>query len=148
MNADARSLRGRLFIAAQHLLPQHLLSRLLGVLASSRFQPLKDWLIRRFIAHFAVDMSEAAEPDPAVYPHFNAFFTRALREGMRPVDAAPQVLTSPADGAVVPVAPPAPGRLLGAAAVGCWRRRWCLQRCRRRGLATMPHRSAVVTRVR
>jgi phosphatidylserine decarboxylase len=114
MNADARSLRDRLFIAAQHLLPQHLLSRLLGVLAGSRFQPLKDWLIRRFIAHFAVDMSEAAEPDPAVYPHFNAFFTRALREGMRPVDAAPHALTSPADGAVSQLGAIEDGRIFQA----------------------------------
>ena len=114
MNADARSLRDRLFIALQHLLPQHLLSRGLGVLANSRLQPLKDWLIRRFIAHFAVDMSEAAEPDPAVYPHFNAFFTRALRDGTRPVDAAPQALTSPADGAVSQLGAIEDGRIFQA----------------------------------
>ena len=100
MTADTRSLRDRLFIALQHLLPQHLLSRALGLLATSRLQPLKDFLVRRFIAHFAVDMSEAAEPDPAVYPHFNAFFTRALREGARPLDGAADALVSPADGAV------------------------------------------------
>ena len=100
MTADTRSLRDRLFIALQHLLPLHLLSRALGLLATSRLQPLKDFLVRRFIAHFAVDMSEAAEPDPAVYPHFNAFFTRALREGARPLDGAADALVSPADGAV------------------------------------------------
>ena len=100
MTADTRSLRDRLFIALQHQLPQHLLSRALGLLATSRLQPLKDFLVRRFIAHFAVDMSEAAEPDPAVYPHFNAFFTRALREGARPLDGAADALVSPADGAV------------------------------------------------
>jgi phosphatidylserine decarboxylase len=114
MNADARSLRERLFIAMQHLLPQHLLSRLTGVLARSGFQPLKDWLIRRFIAHFAVDMSEAAEPDPGAYPHFNAFFTRALREGMRPVDAAPRAITSPADGAVSQLGAIEDGRMFQA----------------------------------
>ena len=114
MNADARSLRERLFIAMQHLLPQHLLSRLTGMLASSGFQPLKDWLIRRFIAHFAVDMSEAAEPDPGAYPHFNAFFTRALREGMRPVDAAPRAITSPADGAVSQLGAIEDGRMFQA----------------------------------
>ena len=114
MNADARSLRERLFIALQHLLPQHLLSRGAAVLAHSRLQPLKDWLIRRFIAHFAVDMSEAAEPDPGAYPHFNAFFTRALREGMRPVDAAPRAITSPADGAVSQLGAIEDGRMFQA----------------------------------
>ena len=55
MNADARSLRDRLFIAAQHLLPQHLLSRLLGVLAGSRFQPLKDWLKKKPVPGYYAD---------------------------------------------------------------------------------------------
>jgi phosphatidylserine decarboxylase len=32
--------------------------------------------------------------------HFNAFFTRALRPGARPVDSADEALSSPADGAV------------------------------------------------
>ncbi|MFV0279075.1 MAG: archaetidylserine decarboxylase [Parahaliea sp.] len=88
-----------LFIALQHLIPQHLLSRLAGALAELR-QPLwlKDWIIRRFISHFRVDMSEAADPRPDSYDNFNAFFTRALRAGARPIAGAPVVC--PADGAI------------------------------------------------
>ncbi|GAB3275114.1 archaetidylserine decarboxylase [Parahaliea aestuarii] len=88
-----------LFIAFQHLIPQHLLSRFVGWLAERRSPRwLKNWVIRRFIAHFDVDMGEAAEPDPERYGNFNAFFTRALRDGARPLAEAP--LVCPADGAI------------------------------------------------
>ncbi len=90
----------RVFIALQHVLPQHLLSRLTGYLAASRIAVLKDFLIRRFIAAFAVDMREALDPDPASYANFNAFFTRALAPGARPLDHAPEAMVSPADGAI------------------------------------------------
>ena len=114
MTTDPRPLRDRAFIALQYLLPQHLLSRLLGVLATSRLQPLKDFLIRRFIDTFAVDMSEAAEPNPAAYPHFNAFFTRALRPGERPVDGDAAAVVSPADGAVSQLGAIEDGRIFQA----------------------------------
>jgi phosphatidylserine decarboxylase len=104
----------RAFVIVQHLLPQHALSRLTGWLARSRIGPLKDWLIRRFIAAFRVDMSEAAEPDPRAYPCFNAFFTRALREGARPVDTGEGVLVSPADGAVSEAGAITGGRIVQA----------------------------------
>ena len=54
--------------------------------------------IRRFIARYGVDMSEAAQPDPAAYATFNDFFTRALRPGARPLAAAD--LVCPVDGAI------------------------------------------------
>ncbi|MFV0477876.1 MAG: archaetidylserine decarboxylase [Parahaliea sp.] len=88
-----------LFILLQHLLPQHLLSRVVGALAELRHpQWLKNWLIARFAAHFKVDMSEAAESDLHSYDNFNHFFTRALREGARPVVDADVVC--PADGVI------------------------------------------------
>jgi phosphatidylserine decarboxylase len=89
-----------LFILFQHCVPQHLLSRLVGKLAASEALWLKDLLIRRFIARFGVDMSEAAEPDPARYASFNAFFTRELRDGVRPQDNDARAVLSPADGAI------------------------------------------------
>ncbi len=54
--------------------------------------------IRRFIARYGVDMTEAAEADPAAYPTFNDFFGRALRPGARPLAAADRVC--PVDGAI------------------------------------------------
>tara|TARA_B100000212_G_C27248574_1_gene479186 strand:- start:161 stop:859 length:699 start_codon:yes stop_codon:yes gene_type:complete len=44
-------------------------------------------------------MDEVAEPSLDAYAHFNAFFTRALREGIRPL-AGYGHIASPADGTV------------------------------------------------
>lgn len=60
-------------------------------------------------------MSEAAEPASA-YPTFNAFFTRALRPGARPLADAGRFILSPADGAVSQVGPVAKGRIVQAKA--------------------------------
>jgi phosphatidylserine decarboxylase len=90
----------QLFIVLQHLLPQHLLSRLTGWLADCEIPWLKDFLIKLFAGHFKVNMAEAAEPELVSYPSFNAFFTRALQDGARPIDANPTLVTCPADGAI------------------------------------------------
>ncbi len=90
----------RLFIALQYLLPQHALSRLTGWLAETRIGWLKDILIRMFASRFRVDMTEALEPDLAGYENFNAFFTRALLEGARPIEGDANSIVCPADGAV------------------------------------------------
>ena len=73
-----------LAVTAQHLLPKRLLTQLAGWLAR-RPGPHAPFLIRRFIARYKVDMSEAANPDIASYATFNDFFARALREGARPL---------------------------------------------------------------
>ncbi len=89
----------KIFILFQHLVPQHLLSRCTGFLARLRGPEwLKNWLIRQFIRHFGVDMSEAAEPDYTRYACFNEFFTRPLRDGTRPLADAD--VLCPADGAI------------------------------------------------
>ena len=90
----------RLFVGLQYLLPQHLLSRAVHWLARSRLGWVKNALIDNFIVNYRPDLSEAEESDPRKYESFNAFFTRALRAGARPVDAAPGALVSPVDGTV------------------------------------------------
>ncbi len=87
-----------LAIQAQHLLPKLLLTRLMGRLAGARGGALTTAVIRRFIAHYGVDMAEAAEPRPEAYDTFNAFFTRALQPGARPI--APADLVCPVDAAI------------------------------------------------
>ncbi|MEX0943047.1 MAG: archaetidylserine decarboxylase [Pseudomonadales bacterium] len=87
----------QLFILLQQLLPQHLLSRLIGKLANSQWAPFKNLLIRSFVHIFGVDLGEASDPDPHAYASFNAFFTRSLRQGIRPVSGS---ICSPADGTV------------------------------------------------
>jgi phosphatidylserine decarboxylase len=88
-----------IFIFLQHVVPQHFLSRCTGWLAELHHPLwLKNWLVGLFVKQFRVDMSEAAEPDHEAYPNFNAFFTRPLKEGARPIAEAD--IVCPADGAV------------------------------------------------
>lgn len=88
------------FIIIQYLLPQHLLSRLVGRLAESRTPWLKDFIIRLFIRQYKVDMSEAEASSERDYANFNAFFTRALKQGARPIDEREEIISCPADGAI------------------------------------------------
>lgn len=101
------------FVWLQHLLPQHLLSRCLGWLAERRHPRfLKDRVIRAFIRRYEVNLAEAEQPVAEAYPSFNAFFTRALRPGARPLADAD--VLCPADGAVSQIGRIAEDRLLQA----------------------------------
>lgn len=82
------------------LLPHHALSRLVYRLARSRRPWFKQWLIDSLVRTYRVDLSEAAQPDPRAYPDLVSFFTRALRDGARPLAGDDSVLVSPADGTV------------------------------------------------
>lgn len=107
------TLRARLFVVLQHLIPQHLLSRLVYRLTRSRVTALKNALIGAFVRGFAPDMAEAARPDPLGYASFNEFFTRALRPGARPIDAG-DTLVSPVDGSISQIGRIEGSRLLQA----------------------------------
>ena len=107
--AARATLEARAFVALQHLLPQHPLSRLVHRLARSRFPPLSRALISAFMRGFHPDLSDALQPDPKSYPSFNAFFTRALRPGARPVSAEAGAVISPVDGTVSQI-----GRIQGS----------------------------------
>lgn len=101
-----------LHILSQKLLPKQALTRLAGLGARHEGGALTTWVIRRFIDHYRVDMQEAAEPDPAAYRSFNEFFTRALREGARPV--ADSALVCPVDGTVSQLGAVQDGRIIQA----------------------------------
>ncbi|WP_166264211.1 archaetidylserine decarboxylase [Marinobacter caseinilyticus] len=91
----------KLFILSQYLAPQLTISKLAGKLADNEHQPeLKNRVIRWFIGRYGVDMSEATESDPSQYASFNAFFTRTLKPGLRPIAGDDSVFVSPVDGAI------------------------------------------------
>ena len=93
-----RYVSNRLAVTSQYLLPKRVLTVLAGKIANLRGGALTHALIRRFVAKYGVDMSEAADPRIESYATFNDFFTRALRDGVRPIAAAPFVC--PVDAAV------------------------------------------------
>jgi len=88
----------RLFVTLQKLLPRYWMTRIVYRLARIRVPAVKNFLIRRFVAAYAVDISEACHAVPDGYATFNDFFTRELRDNARPVDPAGDSLCSPVDG--------------------------------------------------
>jgi phosphatidylserine decarboxylase len=85
-----------------------------GRLAECRTPWVKNLFINWFRQRYQVDMSQALQPDPEAYEHFNAFFTRALKPDARPLDNTPGAILSPADGAISQLGPIEQGRIFQA----------------------------------
>jgi phosphatidylserine decarboxylase len=92
-----------LFVALQYLLPKRAITVFAGFCAGSTASGWTRRVIPWFIRRYGVNMAEAANPDPASYATFNAFFTRALKPGVRPLAAADFVC--PVDGAISQLGP-------------------------------------------
>ena len=103
-----------LFVALQRVLPKHFLSRLIARVAESKQPWLRDMLISRAIKAFNINMQEAASDNLDDYENFNAFFTRALKPGVRPIDKGQTSIVSPADGAISQAGPISKNRILQA----------------------------------
>lgn len=88
----------RLAVLPQYLFPKQALTSLAGKFASAQLGGLTTAAIRRFVARYRVNMAEAANPDIGSYATFNDFFTRALKDGARPLADAD--LICPVDGAI------------------------------------------------
>lgn len=66
------------------------------------------------VKKFDINLDEAAQPDFDSYPHFNAFFTRALKSNVRPVEPDPDCIVSPVDGVVSQLGNIKQGRIIQA----------------------------------
>ena len=88
----------RLAVTSQYLLPKRLLTVFAGLVAGWKGGIVTRTIIRKFVAHYGVNMAEAAQPAIDSYSTFNDFFTRALREGARPISSA--ALVCPVDAAI------------------------------------------------
>lgn len=89
----------RLALGAVRALPRNALSRLVGRAASLHLPAA--WrapVCRAFAAAVGADLSEVRDPLER-FESLQAFFTRALRDGARPLDPAPDAILSPCDGA-------------------------------------------------
>ena len=82
----------------QFLLPQHLLSRLMFRFARIQAPWIKNLFTSWFVSKYKVNLTEALLEDIDEYKHFNDFFTRALKDGSRPISDSK--LVSPVDGVV------------------------------------------------
>ena len=88
----------RFAVRVQYLLPKQSITIFAGRVAGARGGKFTTGLIDWFVRRYQVNMQEAANPDVASYATFNDFFTRALKDGARPLASAD--LICPVDGAI------------------------------------------------
>lgn len=98
----------------QYLMPGHLLSRLIHRFTRIRHPRIKNPFTRWFIGQFRINLDEAMESDPNAYEHFNAFFTRELKPGVRPIVEGENTVACPVDGAISQAMPIREGRVFQA----------------------------------
>jgi phosphatidylserine decarboxylase len=98
-NDREATLSDRWLTLPQYLIPQHALSVLMHKLTRSELTWFKNSFIRFIIKKYKVNIEEAKTAELTAYRSFNEFFTRQLREGVRPI-ADGDVVVSPVDGAI------------------------------------------------
>jgi phosphatidylserine decarboxylase len=103
----------KLFIALQYILPHHLLSAVMHAITRISWAPFKNYVIRRVVDLYKVEMQDAVEPRPDQYASFNDFFTRALKADARPI-AGNNAIACPVDGEVSQLGPISNGRIFQA----------------------------------
>jgi phosphatidylserine decarboxylase len=93
----------RLAVLPQYLLPKRALTVFAGWVARAEWGGTTTALIRWFVKRYNVNMVEAANPDVSSYASFNTFFTRPLKDGVRPLARA--AFVCPVDGAISQLGP-------------------------------------------
>lgn len=92
-------MKDALIVSLLSIAPRRTGARGMGWFARRRASRL---LVRWFIRTYGVDLSEANGTIDD-YPTLEAFFTRTLKAGLRPTDAAHNAMVSPVDGTVAAV---------------------------------------------
>ncbi len=90
----------KIFIFIQYILPQHFLSRVMGIIANSKIKWFKNLLIGLFIRRYKVNMEEALLLSKDQYVNFNDFFTRPLKPNARIISKSENTIIVPADGQI------------------------------------------------
>ncbi|WMY95711.1 MAG: archaetidylserine decarboxylase [Arsenophonus sp.] len=84
----------------QYLLPQQKLTELAGWMANKKTTGLTQFMIKIFVKIYKINMAEAKNNKFSAYASFNDFFTRELKENIRPIVSGTNQLSLPADGIV------------------------------------------------
>ena len=90
----------RLFVLVQYALPRYWLTALVYRCTRIRSRAFKNFLIRRFVRLYDVDLDDVMLEVPDGFATFNDFFVRELADGARPIAPEPDALVSPVDGTV------------------------------------------------
>lgn len=94
------TLKNTLVEFSQTILPQHALSQFVSKFTHCENVALKNFLIRQIATRYGVNWDESITQDLNAFKSFNAFFTRELKAGARPLTAEKNAIASPADGVV------------------------------------------------
>ena len=103
-----------LFVFFQYIIPKHLLSRLVGMLARSEVPFIKNNFIKLFIKLYDINMKEACDENIDSYISFNEFFSRRLKAGSRIIDQGIKSVVSPVDGVISQIGLIKKGRIIQA----------------------------------
>jgi len=87
-------------VTPQYFIPKHMLSSGMHWFMQVETPWIKNNVIKLLTKIYGINISEAADEDINNYPHFNAFFTRALKPEARPIDDTPNSWVSPVDGLI------------------------------------------------
>lgn len=101
-------------VLPQYALPHHALSGLMSKLTHCENTAWKNAFIKLIIRLYGVNMDEAKYQNIDDYPSFNHFFTRELKNGVRPLATAANAIACPADGAVSQAGPIEGGKIFQA----------------------------------
>ncbi|MDX1353009.1 MAG: archaetidylserine decarboxylase [Thiomicrorhabdus sp.] len=87
-------------VTPQYFIPKHLLSSGMHWFMQVETPWIKNNVIKLLTKIYGINISEAADENIENYPHFNAFFTRALKPDARPIDNRANNWVSPVDGVI------------------------------------------------
>jgi len=82
-----------------YVMPHHAVSRVVYFITRLR-GPQVPIMIKWFVQKYGVNMDDAEESEIGYYQTFNEFFTRPLKDNIRPVAAGANTLACPCDGTV------------------------------------------------
>ena len=106
------SLWDKLVTLPQYIIPQHVFSLVTYRATRCEVVWFKNLIISTIIKQYRVNMAEAAEMNLDYYSSFNTFFTRLLRNDVRPISESD--IVSPVDGVVSQVGPVTSGQIVQA----------------------------------
>jgi len=110
-NGREQKVKDGLVIGLLSVIPRKGMSRLMGRGGRLRLPGfVRRGFLRWYVRHYGVDLGEIGG-GVEDYPTIVAFFTRALKEGVRPVCPDPEAVVSPVDGKVYSVGDIVDGRL-------------------------------------
>ncbi len=93
-------MKRKIYTLIQYVLPHRLLSSIVNRLMRVENNTVKNFIINKICKTYNVNIQEAASDNLDDYKHFNAFFTRELKAGVRRIDSDEKSIISPVDGAI------------------------------------------------